>query len=95
MKPVKINDENDENKYNEKFEAKKAKAVRHILLIRHGQYRTDGKSDVDRVLTELGTVSRKFSSIKVVYSCPNRCLRVVISLIFDITFRDLSFLASI
>ncbi|KAL0114986.1 hypothetical protein PUN28_010508 [Cardiocondyla obscurior] len=54
VKPMKITDENDENKYNEKFEAKKAKAVRHILLIRHGQYHTDGKTDVERVLTELG-----------------------------------------
>ncbi|KYM84707.1 PREDICTED: serine/threonine-protein phosphatase PGAM5, mitochondrial [Atta cephalotes] len=54
VKPMKVNDENDENKYNEKFEAKKAKAVRHILLIRHGQYHTDGKTDIERMLTELG-----------------------------------------
>ncbi|XP_032665535.1 serine/threonine-protein phosphatase PGAM5, mitochondrial isoform X2 [Odontomachus brunneus] len=54
VKPMKINDENDENKYNEKFEAKKAKVVRHILLIRHGQYHTDGKTDIDRMLTDLG-----------------------------------------
>lgn len=54
VKPMKISDENDENKYNEKFEAKRAKAVRHILLIRHGQYHTDGKTDSERVLTELG-----------------------------------------
>ncbi|KAL6256842.1 hypothetical protein P5V15_011780 [Pogonomyrmex californicus] len=54
VKPMQIKDENDENKYNEKFEAKRAKAVRHILLIRHGQYHTDGKTDVERVLTELG-----------------------------------------
>lgn len=53
---MKVKNENDENEYNEKFEAKKAKAVRHILMIRHGQYRTDGKTDVERVLTELGTV---------------------------------------
>ncbi|EFN85287.1 serine/threonine-protein phosphatase Pgam5, mitochondrial isoform X1 [Harpegnathos saltator] len=54
VKPMKINDENDENKYNEKFEAKRAKAVRHILLIRHGQYHTDGKTDIERMLTDLG-----------------------------------------
>ncbi|KAL6428010.1 hypothetical protein ACFW04_008420 [Cataglyphis niger] len=54
VKPMQINSENDENKYNEKFEAKKAKAVRHIILIRHGQYFLDGKTDAERVLTELG-----------------------------------------
>jgi len=57
VKPMKVNDENDENKYNEKFEAKKAKAVRHILLIRHGQYHTDGKTDIERMLTELGRMT--------------------------------------
>lgn len=54
VKPMKISDENDENKYNEKYEAKRAKAVRHILLIRHGQYHTDGKTDIERMLTDLG-----------------------------------------
>ncbi|XP_011871378.1 PREDICTED: serine/threonine-protein phosphatase Pgam5, mitochondrial [Vollenhovia emeryi] len=54
VKPMKITDENDENKYNEKFETKRSKAVRHVLLIRHGQYYMDGKTDVERVLTELG-----------------------------------------
>lgn len=79
---MKINDENDENKYNEKFEAKRAKAVRHILMIRHGQYHLNGKTDVERVLTELGTVLGKHfirSNIKVAYDC----FRVVTSLIFD------------
>ncbi|XP_072748420.1 serine/threonine-protein phosphatase Pgam5, mitochondrial-like isoform X2 [Anoplolepis gracilipes] len=52
VKPAKIN--NEENKYNEKYEAKKAKAVRHIFLIRHGQYHLDGKTDAEKVLTELG-----------------------------------------
>lgn len=73
---MKVNDENDENKYNEKFEAKKAKVVRHILLIRHGQYHTDGKTDVERVLTELGRMIFCISSVKVVYGCPIRCFYV-------------------
>lgn len=34
--------------------AKKAKAIRHIILIRHGQYNVGGKTDADRTLTELG-----------------------------------------
>jgi len=54
VKPIQINSENDENKYNEKYETKKAKAVRHILLIRHGQYHMDGQTDAEKVLTELG-----------------------------------------
>ncbi|CAG2254351.1 PGAM5 [Mytilus edulis] len=29
-------------------------ASRHLLFIRHGQYNTDGKTDFDRYLTELG-----------------------------------------
>lgn len=84
VKPMKINDENDENKYNEKFEAKKAKAVRHILLIRHGQYHTDGITDNDRTLTELGKydianfcivkdVLRKHVNIFYYYFC-NMCI---------------------
>ena len=60
IKPTGINNENDENKYNEKMEAKKAKAVRHLLLIRHGQYNMNGKTDAERVLTELGTLQRAF-----------------------------------
>lgn len=56
VKPLRI-DENMydiENKYNDKVEAKKAKAVRHVLLIRHGQYHMEGKMDAERTLTELG-----------------------------------------
>ncbi|XP_011690245.1 PREDICTED: serine/threonine-protein phosphatase Pgam5, mitochondrial-like isoform X3 [Wasmannia auropunctata] len=50
----KIKDENDmsSNKYNEKFEGK-AKAMRYIALIRHGQYHKNGRID-ERVLTKLG-----------------------------------------
>lgn len=32
----------------------KPKAARHIFLVRHSQYRMNGKTDVDRVLTSLG-----------------------------------------
>lgn len=44
----------EENKQNEKLESVKPKATRHLLLIRHGQYNLNGKSDVERYLTELG-----------------------------------------
>lgn len=32
----------------------KAKATRHIFLIRHSQYNLDGRADKDRTLTPLG-----------------------------------------
>lgn len=44
----------DENKYNERLEAVKPTAVRHLILIRHGQYNLDGATDADRFLTEVG-----------------------------------------
>lgn len=44
----------EENKYNERLEAVKPTAVRHLILIRHGQYNLDGVTDSDRFLTELG-----------------------------------------
>jgi serine/threonine-protein phosphatase PGAM5 len=45
---------NDDNRYNEAVDKVKPKAVRHFLLIRHGQYNMSGKSDEERVLTDLG-----------------------------------------
>ena len=35
-------------------EDKKPTATRHLLLIRHGQYNLEGKTDTERYLTELG-----------------------------------------
>ncbi|XP_076249128.1 serine/threonine-protein phosphatase Pgam5, mitochondrial [Calliopsis andreniformis] len=54
VKPMKIISESDENIYNSELATKKAKAIRHIILIRHGQYNIRGKTDADRTLTELG-----------------------------------------
>ncbi|XP_076646916.1 serine/threonine-protein phosphatase Pgam5, mitochondrial [Halictus rubicundus] len=54
VKPIKINSESDENTYNKELSLKKAKANRHIILIRHGQYNLSGKTDLERKLTELG-----------------------------------------
>jgi serine/threonine-protein phosphatase PGAM5 len=44
----------EENKYNEKLAAKRPSAVRHLILIRHGQYYLDGATDNERVLSDLG-----------------------------------------
>ncbi|XP_013167992.1 PREDICTED: serine/threonine-protein phosphatase Pgam5, mitochondrial isoform X1 [Papilio xuthus] len=46
----------DDNRYNEQIEKAKSKAVRHLFLIRHGQYNLDGATDKERVLTELGRI---------------------------------------
>lgn len=55
MKPLKPNPTPEqENKYNEKLEQVKPTAVRHLILIRHGQYNLDGATDADRYLTETG-----------------------------------------
>ena len=40
--------------YSSQLEKKKSKAIRHIILIRHGQYNLDGATDKERVLTKLG-----------------------------------------
>ncbi|XP_018413114.1 PREDICTED: serine/threonine-protein phosphatase PGAM5, mitochondrial-like isoform X2 [Nanorana parkeri] len=50
----KINGETGEEELNAKLTKHKAKATRHIFLIRHSQYKLDGKTDEERVLTSLG-----------------------------------------
>lgn len=68
VKPMRILDENDENVYNEKFETKRAKFVRHILLIRHGQYHKDGKTDKERILTDLGKIQQAHICLRYIHS---------------------------
>ncbi|XP_063820777.1 serine/threonine-protein phosphatase PGAM5, mitochondrial isoform X2 [Pseudophryne corroboree] len=50
----KINGESGEEELNLHLNKHKAKATRHIFLIRHSQYKLDGKTDAERVLTNLG-----------------------------------------
>ncbi|XP_047523215.1 serine/threonine-protein phosphatase Pgam5, mitochondrial isoform X1 [Pieris napi] len=54
VKPAKNGKGEDDNRYNEQIEKAKSKAVRHLFLIRHGQYHVDGNTDKERILTELG-----------------------------------------
>ncbi|XP_050353178.1 serine/threonine-protein phosphatase Pgam5, mitochondrial isoform X2 [Nymphalis io] len=54
VKPVRSSKPEDENRYNEQIEKAKSKAVRHLFLIRHGQYNIEGATDKERILTELG-----------------------------------------
>jgi len=44
----------DQEDYSNQLEKKKSKAIRHIFLIRHGQYNLNGKDDCERTLTKLG-----------------------------------------
>lgn len=54
VKPIKSGTVEEENRYNNQIEAVKPTATRNIFLIRHGQYNTNGSTDKDRSLTELG-----------------------------------------
>ncbi|XP_070498687.1 serine/threonine-protein phosphatase Pgam5, mitochondrial isoform X2 [Chironomus tepperi] len=53
-----------QNKHNEELEKVTAKAVRHIILIRHGQYNTHALTDKGRILTELGREQAKMSGLR-------------------------------
>ena len=46
--------ESDQNAYKDRLQKAKASATRHIILIRHGQYKMDGLTDELRQLTVLG-----------------------------------------
>lgn len=62
VKPVKSKaTPEDDNKYNERLQAAKPTAVRHLILIRHGQYNLDGVTDLDRFLTEVGRKQAGFT----------------------------------
>ncbi|XP_063000234.1 serine/threonine-protein phosphatase PGAM5, mitochondrial isoform X2 [Elgaria multicarinata webbii] len=54
MNLKKKNQETGEEEVSSRLAHYKAKATRHIFLIRHSQYNTDGRNDKDRILTQLG-----------------------------------------
>jgi serine/threonine-protein phosphatase PGAM5 len=56
-------DESRDSRVTEGLEKLKAKAVRHIILIRHGQYNMSGKTDKERTLTELGKTNSDYMFI--------------------------------
>lgn len=62
MRPIKSDaSPQDENKFNDKLQSVKPSAVRHLILIRHGQYNLDGVTDSDRYLTEIGRKQAAFT----------------------------------
>lgn len=62
-KEVPENKEN-ESSYNEKLEKVRAKATRHLILVRHGQYNLTGKSDSEKFLTELGREQARLTGLR-------------------------------
>ncbi|XP_078237822.1 LOW QUALITY PROTEIN: serine/threonine-protein phosphatase PGAM5, mitochondrial [Pogona vitticeps] len=54
MNLKKKNQETGEEEVSARLSHYKAKATRHIFLIRHSQYHMDGQNDKDRILTQLG-----------------------------------------
>lgn len=63
IRPKKSDSPEEDNKYNEKLEKAKSKAVRHLFLIRHGQYNVEGVTDKERILTELGNIFKLCPSL--------------------------------
>lgn len=53
-----------DNDFNEKLEKAKATASRHLILVRHGQYNLDGKTDQDRYLTDLGREQARLTGLR-------------------------------
>ncbi|XP_017756880.1 PREDICTED: serine/threonine-protein phosphatase PGAM5, mitochondrial-like [Eufriesea mexicana] len=54
INPMKINNESNQNTYDKQLISKTTKVMHHIILIRHGQYNVEAKTDADRTLTNLG-----------------------------------------
>lgn len=63
VKPIKAGNATPEaeNKHNEKLAAAKPKAVRHLILVRHGQYNVDGETDAQCFLTDVGRQQAEFT----------------------------------
>ncbi|GAB0098505.1 Serine/threonine-protein phosphatase Pgam5, mitochondrial [Sergentomyia squamirostris] len=62
VKPLKKDsDPTEDNKYNEKLEKATPKAIRHLILVRHGQYNQQGDLDSKHYLTEVGRKQAGFT----------------------------------
>jgi serine/threonine-protein phosphatase PGAM5 len=47
--------------HDEKLEKQTSKQIRHIILVRHGQYNLNGTTDKERILTDLGREQAKLT----------------------------------
>ena len=57
-------DSGRDNELNDRLEKAKAKASRHLILVRHGQYNLDGKTDNERFLTDLGREQARLTGLR-------------------------------
>lgn len=66
IKPLKGRFKSDfeESSHSEKLEKAKAIATRHLILVRHGQYNLNGKTDEERTLTELGREQARLTGLR-------------------------------
>lgn len=64
VKPIKNNTPQEENRYNSELERSYPKAVRHIILVRHGEYLDVGDTDETHKLTERGRLQAKYTGIR-------------------------------
>lgn len=64
VKPISkrsISSPEEENEQNERLENVRSKYVRHIILVRHGEYLVDKKKDAERVLTDVGRTQADYT----------------------------------
>lgn len=59
--PKKLKNKNNENDLNEGTDLGKPRAIRNLILIRHGQYELNGKTDAERILTKIGERRKCFN----------------------------------
>lgn len=65
VKPSKDpNSEAEKENYKNKVKEATPKSSRHLILIRHGQYNTDGTKDVERMLTNLGREQAQLTGLR-------------------------------
>lgn len=61
VKPMKNNSPQEENRYNSELEKACSKAVRNIILVRHGEYLDVGPTDETHHLTKRGQLQAKYT----------------------------------
>ncbi|XP_045469687.1 serine/threonine-protein phosphatase Pgam5, mitochondrial-like isoform X1 [Harmonia axyridis] len=64
VNPKKLKSASGDNEINESLEKNTSKVLRHVILIRHGQYNTLGLTDNERVLTETGRKQAELTGIR-------------------------------
>lgn len=81
VRPIKNNSVEEENRYNSELEKKCPKHVRHIILVRHGEYLDEGDKDEGHHLTERGRIQAKYTGqrLRELIGCDKKWDRVIAS----------------